>query len=305
MRRGVEAIRIGEVGSAGARAWGTGSRYFPWLDTRHNRGMTELAPALPRRRLDRRWRAAPCGLLLLGILQAAPARGDGDGPRLDSIEARLRDGKPAAQSQGWVRGQIGNPVREVAERCYAAALGGRPRPKGGRLEAGFAVLGSGAVRGLRLGGGGIGHRGLRRCLSEGLGNLRIATERRRREIPTEEELPGAYAPIPESQQPPPPGSFPLRVVARLRFPSPPSLPAESLQESPGPRSKRGCRGPSPAGCRSGGCPAGLVCRKGVRCVPSTCSCNPARGTWTCTADCGGGVCVPPKGRPGEEQFLGL
>lgn len=58
-----------------------------------------------------------------------------------------------------------------------------------------------------------------------------------------------------------------------------------------------CRGPSPAGCRSTGCEAGFVCDTRVRCVPSSCGCDPGTGRWTCTADCGGGVCVPARREP--------
>lgn len=53
-----------------------------------------------------------------------------------------------------------------------------------------------------------------------------------------------------------------------------------------------CGGGSPAGCRRTGCEAGMVCDTRVRCVPSSCGCDEATGQWTCTSDCGGGVCVP-------------
>jgi hypothetical protein len=55
----------------------------------------------------------------------------------------------------------------------------------------------------------------------------------------------------------------------------------------------GCAEPSPAGCVETACPIGEVCMatSGV-CVPSSCVCDQATGTWGCTDDCGGGVCVP-------------
>ncbi|TVQ97852.1 MAG: hypothetical protein EA398_13900 [Deltaproteobacteria bacterium] len=53
-------------------------------------------------------------------------------------------------------------------------------------------------------------------------------------------------------------------------------------------------GPNPAGCTQDGCDDGEVCdRSDVDCAPSACFCDPDRGVWTCTRDCGGGgVCVP-------------
>jgi hypothetical protein len=51
-------------------------------------------------------------------------------------------------------------------------------------------------------------------------------------------------------------------------------------------------GASPAGCARTGCGEGMVCDRRVQCVPSSCGCDPQTGQWTCTSDCGGGVCVP-------------
>lgn len=52
-----------------------------------------------------------------------------------------------------------------------------------------------------------------------------------------------------------------------------------------------CEGPNPQGCVTTGCGPGFSCMQtsGV-CVSSSCSCQD--GTWICTKDCGGGVCVP-------------
>ena len=55
-----------------------------------------------------------------------------------------------------------------------------------------------------------------------------------------------------------------------------------------------CKTPNPQGCRSTGCPTGLVCDTTVGCVPSACGCDPMTGTWICTADCGGGTCAMPR-----------
>ena len=61
-----------------------------------------------------------------------------------------------------------------------------------------------------------------------------------------------------------------------------------------------CEEPNPAGCVQTGCPDGEVCfRDGTTCVPSACTCDPTTGTWICTDDCGGGVCIGgPQGCPG-------
>lgn len=59
-----------------------------------------------------------------------------------------------------------------------------------------------------------------------------------------------------------------------------------------------CPGPNPAGCRQTGCGPGMVCDTRAACRPSSCACT-ANG-WTCTSDCGGGVCRPanlPRPRP--------
>lgn len=73
----------------------------------------------------------------------------------------------------------------------------------------------------------------------------------------------------------------------------------SLQVGAGaPPTGPACPGPNPAGCRQSGCGAGMVCDTRAACRPSSCACT-ANG-WTCTSDCGGGVCRPanlPRPRP--------
>ncbi len=54
-----------------------------------------------------------------------------------------------------------------------------------------------------------------------------------------------------------------------------------------------CVEPNPAGCMPGECPVGEECVVSEGdCRPSACTCDPASGTWACTPDCMGGVCVP-------------
>ena len=49
------------------------------------------------------------------------------------------------------------------------------------------------------------------------------------------------------------------------------------------------------GCVQSGCDAGFVCDTSVGCVPSACGCDSETGAVMCTADCGGGTCVPEQG----------
>jgi Dictyostelium (slime mold) repeat len=46
------------------------------------------------------------------------------------------------------------------------------------------------------------------------------------------------------------------------------------------------------GCVETGCDEGFMCDTSVGCVPSVCACDPETGDVECTADCGGGTCVP-------------
>jgi len=48
----------------------------------------------------------------------------------------------------------------------------------------------------------------------------------------------------------------------------------------------------PPGCPEEGCGEGYVCGTTLECVPSACGCSPETGDIWCTADCGGGTCVP-------------
>ena len=57
-----------------------------------------------------------------------------------------------------------------------------------------------------------------------------------------------------------------------------------------------CLTANPEGCTRSGCAPGHMCyatplaRDGGGCVPTSCSCDTRTGTWSCTADCSGGVC---------------
>lgn len=56
-----------------------------------------------------------------------------------------------------------------------------------------------------------------------------------------------------------------------------------------------CEGANPQGCSDANpCESGFVCESpdNGECVPSACGCDASTGTWACTSDCSGGVCVP-------------
>jgi hypothetical protein len=55
-------------------------------------------------------------------------------------------------------------------------------------------------------------------------------------------------------------------------------------------SQAGCSSPPPMGCFRRGCPMGQSCEN-FDCASSSCGCD--GGGWSCTDDCGGGVCVTP------------
>ncbi|MGM0579010.1 MAG: hypothetical protein ACQEXJ_25040 [Myxococcota bacterium] len=58
----------------------------------------------------------------------------------------------------------------------------------------------------------------------------------------------------------------------------------------------GCDEPSPAGCTSKeDCDDGEICNVDAGCFSSSCFCDEATGSWSCTKDCGGGACEPDDG----------
>lgn len=54
----------------------------------------------------------------------------------------------------------------------------------------------------------------------------------------------------------------------------------------------GCSDPAPVGCARRGCPPGESCDTTSGCASSACGCDATSG-WSCTPDCGGGVCAVP------------
>lgn len=51
--------------------------------------------------------------------------------------------------------------------------------------------------------------------------------------------------------------------------------------------------PPPVGCIVRGCPAGETCNTTRGCASSGCGCETTTGNWSCTPDCGGGICEAP------------
>ncbi len=52
-----------------------------------------------------------------------------------------------------------------------------------------------------------------------------------------------------------------------------------------------CAGRNPEGCLSSGCAPGFHCDTTMGSAPSACECSPESGSWACTPDVSGGVCV--------------
>ncbi len=52
-----------------------------------------------------------------------------------------------------------------------------------------------------------------------------------------------------------------------------------------------CDEPNPAGCTQTLCDEGEICDPNQGCKPSSCFCDESTGDWSCSKDCGGGVCV--------------
>lgn len=91
------------------------------------------------------------------------------------------------------------------------------------------------------------------------------------------------------------------------------VPAFGSQSDPGdcdpfcPVEPVGCVDPNPEGCIVSGCPDGQECRTvTAQCIPSQCWCNPWFGTWECTDDCDGGVCldIEPEDPPEDPEDPG-
>ncbi len=65
-----------------------------------------------------------------------------------------------------------------------------------------------------------------------------------------------------------------------------------VASQPGKCGLSGCVGTNPQGCTlDAQCPADTHCVSVTTCLPSSCTCNVAKGAWECTADCNGGKCL--------------
>lgn len=166
--------------------------------------------------------------------------------------------------------------RVALTRCLERADPQPPASASLRVE--FDLTPAGRVEGVRVDDGHFG--GADRCVQNALRPLRV-----RLSAPLAASV---HVAVTVSIDAPPP---PPRTVRRgpIGAPSGANLCAHANVER---------------GCRRTGCSDGMVCDTRVSCVPSSCGCDPSTGNVTCTADCGGGVCVPANRRaPGDP--LGL
>ncbi|MCC6624524.1 MAG: hypothetical protein IT385_24970 [Deltaproteobacteria bacterium] len=243
---------------------------------------------------------SPLFPLLLTLALARVPTPDDPGPGRIDVTSLAAKGPGVGPARGpWLGARLGELVRGIEPACYAAALE-RKASAGGELtikatfgrNARFSGVSVTAARGATL------DWRLRGCIQRLVTSARLDMS----PLPPVEhdpELPGAYYDPPRS--PPRRDELPIRITLGLRLtppvvaaPEPEPEPAPILRPPPGGPGK--CKGPSPAGCRSKGCGPGFVCDTKVSCIPSSCGCNPETGAWICTADCGGGMCVPEGSR---------
>ncbi|MDO9019724.1 MAG: hypothetical protein Q8S73_41255 [Deltaproteobacteria bacterium] len=195
---------------------------------------------------------------------------------LDARVLSTSDPRGAARVRAYLSSQ-----RAALSRCVDLAAGRTPRRV--ELRATFTVLPSGEVTAARVSSSARSP-SMIACMTDALARVRVRGR--------------------------PSVDAPTRVMARLTAVIPAAITPPRTPRSPG----RGvatvgsggadrCVGPSPAGCRTTGCGPGLVCDRQTRCVPSSCGCDPSTGRWTCTSDCGGGVCVPPGAVGGRGRGL--
>lgn len=204
-------------------------------------------------------------------------------------------------SSPWLQARIAEVVSQLDARCYQPALARRGGQIGElRVRAGLSR--NGRLTGVtvtRTAGGTLTPL-LAACVRGAFVHARLdpaplpVTPRDPRE-------PGAFANGPP--QGPPDVRYPIRVSFHLALSAPPAPPAETPEPEPRRNPGTAACGPNPAGCVSTGCRRGMHCETNVGCRPSGCGCDPDRGTWTCTADCGGGTCVPDGASAGDPMGL--
>jgi len=242
---------------------------------------------------------------LMFALSGAPPEGPTGEPGEGQVELVKRSfitAKKTAPRGPWTGTRLTELVRRIELECYAPARVRKP------TAAGELTIKATLGRNARLSGvsvtakkGATLDATIRACVR------RLVTEARldMRPLPPIEhdpELPGAYYDPP--MDPPTRAELPMKITLDLRLTAPALAEPEPTPTpigpiGPVPPDEKVCKGPSPAGCKKSGCREGFVCDTKVRCVPSSCGCSRDSGAWVCTADCGGGVCVPAgaKGPP--------
>ncbi len=214
---------------------------------------------------------------------------------LGKLEVKPRKGKDA-RAELWVRRGLPGLYGRIDTECFQPALQQRPRLSG-KLVVRFKLGGDHVLRSVKADADKFKLPSFRACVVK---VVAATVHGIPPDPPHDPDLPGAY--VETDRTPPSAAALPVSVAMHLVFTAPPApvaspSPTPSPTPSPSP-GKDKCKN-NPAGCKSKGCPSGMVCDTKQSCIPSACGCDPATGNWTCTADCGGGMCVPEgsTGRP--------
>ncbi|MCC6997424.1 MAG: hypothetical protein IT370_22605 [Deltaproteobacteria bacterium] len=210
---------------------------------------------------------------------------------LAKLEVKPRRGK-APRAEYWVRRGLPGLYGRIDAECFQPALQQRPKLTG-KLVLRFKLGGDHVLRSVKADADRFKLPSFRACVVK---VVAATVHGIPPDPPYDPDLPGAY--VETDRTPPPAVALPLSVALHLVFTAPP-VPVASPTPTPSPApGKDRCKN-NPAGCKSKGCPSGMVCDTKQSCIPSSCGCDSATGNWTCTADCGGGMCVPAgsTGRP--------
>lgn len=219
--------------------------------------------------------------LVLGLIAAlnVSSLAQAPGTRVDLGEVTASSARQPVTSR-WLEARLAEVVAQLDASCFQPALARRAGLAGElRVRASLGRNGRlSSVTVTRTRGGTLTP-ALAACVRNAFARTRLD-----------------QAPLTEaSAEGPPEVRHPIRVSFSLGFTAPP----EAHGVTPEPRRDPGpsrC-GPSPVGCVGTGCPNGMLCDTNVGCRPSGCGCNAETGTWTCTADCGGGTCVRERSAP--------
>lgn len=219
--------------------------------------------------------------LVLGLVASlcVSGRAQVPGTRVDLGELAASSARQLVTSR-WLEARIAGVVAQLDASCFQPALA-RRAGLAGELRVRASLGRNGRLSGVAVTRtrGGTLTPALAACVRNAFARARL------------DQAPLTEAPA----EGPPEVRHPIRLSFSLGFTAPPETPGVTPEprRTPGPSR---C-GPSPAGCVSTGCPSGMLCDTNVGCRPSGCGCDAETGTWTCTADCGGGTCVRERSAP--------